>query len=119
MDSITTEVQKKEQDHTGKRQGKKCGLEEQVQLNREESGSEKKKREYVSKEVQDKRKIEGRCIKCRGNNHQSTDWKVLSRAKTSLFPGNANQELVQKKRKFDKGHLKIMELSLEEDSRNT
>ena len=89
-----------------------------MQLRGGESGSEKKKGEFVLKEVWDKWKIEGRCIKCGRSNHQAQDCKAPSRAKTPPSLGNANQEPVQKKRKFDKGHLKIMELGSEEDSGN-
>ena len=70
-------------------------------------GSEKKKGEFVTKEVWDKRKIEGRCMKCGRSNHQARDWKAPSQAKTPPPLDNANQEPVQKKRKFDRRHLKI------------
>ena len=83
-----------------------------------EARSEKKKGEFVLKEVCDKRKMEERCIKCGRSNHQARDCKAPSRAKTSPPLGNANQEPVQKKRKFDRGHLKITELGSEEDSGN-
>ena len=83
-----------------------------------ESGSEKKKGEFVPKEVWDKRNVEGRCMKCGRSNHQARDCKTPSRAKTLPSVGNANREQVQKKRKFDAGHLKITELGSEEDSGN-
>ena len=83
-----------------------------------ETGSEKKKGEFVAKDVCDKRKEEGRCMKYERSNHQARDCKALSRAKTPPSIGNANQEPVQKKRKFDRGHLKITELGSEEDSGN-
>ena len=51
MDFITTEFQKKEQDNISKGQGKKRGLDKQIQLKKGESGSEKKKGEFVPKEV--------------------------------------------------------------------
>ena len=51
MDFITTKFQKKEQDNRSKGQGKKRGLDERIQLRGEESGSEKKKGEFVPKEV--------------------------------------------------------------------
>ena len=78
-----------------------------------ESGSEKKKGEFVLKEVWDKRKIEGMCMKCGRSNHQARDCKAPARAKTPPSIGNANRELVQKKRKFDGVHLKITELGSE------
>ena len=81
-------------------------------------GSEKKNGDFVLKEVWDKRKIEGRCMKCGRSNHQARDCKALSGAKTPMPLGNANQEPVQKKRKFDRAHLKITELGSEEDSGN-
>ena len=78
MDFITTEFEKKEQDNRCKDQGKKCGLDERIQLRAGESGSEKKKDEFVPKEVWDKRKIEGRCMKCERSNHQTWDCKAPS-----------------------------------------
>ena len=51
MDFITTEFYKKEQDNRSKGQGKKCGLDERIQLRGGEAGSEKKKGEFVPKEV--------------------------------------------------------------------
>ena len=90
-------------------------MEEQVQLREGESGSEKKKSEFVPKKLWNKQKIEGRCMKCGSGNHQTRDCKAPSRAKTPAFSSNATQELVQKKRKFEKGHFKIMELGSEED----
>ena len=83
-----------------------------------ESGSEKKKGDVVRTEVWNKRKIEGRCMKCGRSNHQARDCKAPSRAKTPPSLGNANQEPVQKKRKFDSGHLKITELGSKEDLGN-
>ena len=83
-----------------------------------ETGSEKKKGEIVPKEVWVKRKIEGRCMKCGRSNHQARDYKAPSGAKTRSSFANANQEPVQKKRKFDRGHLKIKKLGSEEDSGN-
>ena len=118
MDFITTEFQKKEQDNRSKGQGKNRGLDERIQLRGGESESEKKKGEFVPKEVWDKPKEEGRCMKCGRSNHQARDCKALSRAKTPPSFGNGNQEPVQKKRKFDRGHLKITELGSEEDSGN-
>ena len=60
MDFITIEFQKKEQDNRSKGQGKKHSLDETIQLRGREVGSEKKKSEFVAKEVCDKRKEEGR-----------------------------------------------------------
>ena len=80
--------------------------------------SEKKKGEFVPKEVWDKRKVEGRCIKYGRSNHQARDCKDLLKAKTTPFPDSANREPVQKKRKFNKGYFKIMQLGSEEDSGN-
>ena len=118
MDFMTTEFQKKAQHNRSKGQGKKCGLDERMQLRGGEAGSEKKNDEFVLKEVWDKRKEEGKCRKCGRSNHQAQDCKALSRAKTTTSFGNANQEPVQKKRKFDRGHLKITDLSSEKDSQN-
>ena len=83
-----------------------------------QSGSEKKKGEFVTKEVWDKRKIERRCMKCGRSNHQARDCKAPSRAKTPPSSDNVNQEAVQKNRKFNSGHLKITELGLEDYSEN-
>ena len=118
MDFITTEFQKKEQDNRSKGQGKKRSLDERIPLRGGVPGSEKKKGEFVPKEVWDKRKIEGRCMKYGRSNHQAWDCKAPSRAKIPPSFGNANQEPVQKKRKFDRGHLKITELASEVDSGN-
>ena len=118
MDFVTTEFQKKEQDTRSKGQGKKRSLDERMQLREGETGSEKKKREFVPKDVWDKRKEEGRCMKCGRSKHQARDCKTLSRAKTHPSFGNAHQDPVQKKRKFDSGYLKIMELGSEEDLGN-
>ena len=52
------------------------------------------------------------------SNQQARDCKAPLRVKTRPPLGNANQEPVQKKRKFDRGHLKITELGLEDDSGN-
>ena len=62
MDFVTTEFQKNDQDHRSKGQGKKRGLDERMQLRGGESGSEKKKGEFVLPKAWDKRKIEGRCM---------------------------------------------------------
>ena len=51
MDFITTEFQKKEPGNRSKSQGKKRGLDERIQLRGGESGSEKKKGKFVTKEV--------------------------------------------------------------------
>ena len=118
IDFITSEFQKKEQDNRSKGQGKKHSLDERMQLRGGEAGSEKKKDEFVPKEVWDRRKEEGRCMKCGRSNHQAWDCKALWRAKTPPSFGNANQEPVQKKRKFNRGHLTITELGSEEDSGN-
>ena len=118
IDFITTEFQNREQDNRSKGWRKKCGLEEGVQVRRKESSGEKKKREFVLKEVCDKRILEGRYMKCGRNNHQARDCKAPSIAKTPLSLSKANQEPVQKKKKFDIGLLKIKELGSEEDAGN-
>ena len=94
MDFLITEFQKKEQDNRGMGEGKEGSLDERIQLRGGESGSEKKKGEFVPKEVWDKRKIEGRCMKCRRSNHQARDCKAPSRAKTLPSLVSANQEPV-------------------------
>ena len=116
MDFITTEFQTEEKDNRCKAQVKKRGLNERIQLKGGEIGSEKKKVEFVIKEVWDKQKEEVRCMKCRRTNHQARDSKDPLGAKTP--PGNANQEPVLKKRKFNSGHLKITEIRSEMDSGN-
>ena len=57
-------------------------------------------------------------MKCGRSNYQARDCKATARAKTPPSVSNANREPVQKKRKFDGGHLKITELGTEEDSGN-
>ena len=118
MDFFPIEFQKKEQHNRSKDHGKKHGLDERIQLRGGESGNEKKKGKFVPKEVWDKQKEEGRCVKCGRSNHQARDCKALSRAKTPPSFRNANQEPVQKKRKFDRGHHKITEPGSREDSEN-
>ena len=71
MDFIVNKLQKKEQDSRSKGQGKKHGLVERMQLRGGHTWSEKKKGEFVPKEVWDKRKEEGKCMKCRRSNHQA------------------------------------------------
>ena len=66
---ITTEFQKKEQDNRSNGQGKKRRLNERIQLRGGELGSEKKKGEFVPKEVWDKLKIEGKLMKWGRSNH--------------------------------------------------
>ena len=82
MDFITTEFQKKEQDNRSQAQCKKHGLVERIQLRGGKVGSEMKKGEFVPKEVWDKRKEKGRCMKYGRSNHQTQDCKASSRAKT-------------------------------------
>ena len=55
-------------------------------------------------------------MKCGRSNHQARDFKAPLQAKTPPSLDNANLEPVWKKRRFDVGHLKITELSSEEDS---
>ena len=117
-DFITTEFQKKEQDNRSKGQGKKRGMGEQVQLIVGELAAKKKQGEFVAKHGWDKGKEEGRCMKCGRINHKAWDWQSTARVKTPPFPDNANQEPVQKKRKFDRVHLKIPQVGAEEDSEN-
>ena len=57
-------------------------------------------------------------MKCGRSKQQARDCKALSRAKTPPSFGNANQEPVKKKRKFDRGHLKNTELGSGEVSGN-
>lgn len=54
-------------------------------------------------------------MKCGRCNDLSRNCKALSKAKILLFLSNLNWESVHKKRKFDKGHLKITDLSSEEE----
>ena len=57
-------------------------------------------------------------MKFRRNNHKAWDSNAALRARTLPLPGNTDQKLVQKKRRFDKGQLKIMDLGSEEDAGN-
>ena len=90
MDFITTKFQKKEEDNESKCQRKKRGLDECIQLREGESGSEKKKDEFVPKEVWQKRKKEQRCIKHGRSNYQGRDCKAPSVVKTSPYLDNSN-----------------------------
>ena len=54
MNFITTEFQKKEQDNKREGQGNKHSLDERIQLRGGESGNERKKGDFVPKEVWDK-----------------------------------------------------------------
>ena len=56
-------------------------------------------------------KVGGRYQKCGRSNYQVKDSKPPLRVQTPVFPSIINQELVLKKRKFDKEHPKITELS--------
>ena len=118
MDFISTKFYKKKLDNKNKCQRMKSSLKEQVQLRGGEARSKKKKYEFVPKEVWDKQKVEERYIKYARTNHQARVCKALSRAKTALFPSNTNQKPVQKKRKFDKRHVKRTEPELEQDTGN-
>ena len=90
-------------------------MEKKVQLRRGELGSEEKKEEFVPKEAYNKRKIEGKDMKCKRSNHLVRNCKVPSVAKIPLFYSNANQEPVWKKRRFNIGPCKIMEIGSKED----
>ena len=118
VDFITTEFQKKEQDNSIIGQGRKRSLEERVQLREEESSRQRKKSEFVPKEVWQNQKVEEGRMKCKRSNYQVWEYKAPWRAKTPPFPGNTNQDLVQVKRKFVKVLLKITELRSEEDCAN-
>ena len=91
MDFITTEFQKKEQDNRSKGQGNKRSLDERIQLRAGEAGSEKKKGEFVLKEVWDKRKEEGRCMKCGRNNHLAVTGVLCTRIKTRSCETNCDR----------------------------
>ena len=80
-----------------------------------EVGSEKKKDGFVAKKACNKQKVVVQYMKCGRSNQQSWDCKALEKAETSIFHSNINQKTLQKKPKFDKRHLKITELSSEED----
>ena len=69
MDFITSKFQMKESDNRSKGHGKKRSLGERVQVRGGEPEGEKKKGEFVAKEVWDKGKIEGRCMKYERSNH--------------------------------------------------
>ena len=57
-------------------------------------------------------------MKCRRLNYLTRDCKAPSRAKTPLFPKNANQKPVQKQRKFNNGDVKIPNVGSEKDTGN-
>ena len=93
-------------------------MQERVWLRGDDLESKKNKGAHVVREVWDEQKLEGRYIKYRSSNHKAQDCKAPSRAKTPLLSANANQKPLQKKRKFHKAHIKIMEFGLQEDSVN-
>ena len=64
-----TKFQKKEEDNGRKGQWKWHDLEVRVQLRGEDSREEKKKSKSVAKELLDKHKVEGRCMKCASSIH--------------------------------------------------
>ena len=90
-------------------------MDKQIQLRVGEVGSEKKKAEFVPKEVWEKQKEEERCMKGRRSNEQAEDCKASLQAKTLFYFSNANKKPVQKKRKFNRGLLNIKERSSAED----
>ena len=59
-------------------------------------------------------------MRCGKKNHKASECTVPATTRSPPTPSvvNSNQEPINKKRKFDKGHLKITELSTEEDSGN-
>src|SRR5258706_8087622 len=117
MDVATTEFQQKDQ--KGKDKGKKRGLEDKVQMRGGEAGEKKKKEgEYIPKDIWEKRRREGRCLGCGRKGHSFQECRLPPCAKTPPPRSNENQEPIQKKRKYDKGHLKIAELGEGEDSGN-
>ena len=93
-------------------------MDKRIRLRGGESGSKKKMGQFVPKEVWNKQKMDGRYMKCGRSNYQARDCEALLTAKTHPLLNNTNQEPIQGKRKFDSGHLKIMELSSEEDLGN-
>ena len=119
MDVATTEFAQKDQGTKGKDKGKKRGLEDRVQMRGGEVPDEKKKKgEFVPKETWEKRRKEGRCLGCGRIGHSFTECRSPPQAKTPPPRSNPNQEPIQKKRKFDKGHLKLTELGSGEESGN-
>lgn len=69
MDLVATRFQRREQDKKPKDQEKHGCWEDQRRWRREELRSEKKKHEFVPKEVWEKRKVDRRCMKCGRSNH--------------------------------------------------
>ena len=57
---------------------------------------------------------------CGKKNHRVSECPTPATTTTPPLPSapNSHQESINKKRKFDKGHLKITELGSEEDSGN-
>ena len=78
----------------------------------------KKEGEFVPKETWEKRRREGQCLGCGRRGHSFTECRSPPQVKTPPPRGNPNQEPIQKKRKFDKGHLKLTELGSGEDLGN-
>ena len=72
---------------------------------------------FISRSTKDKRKADGRCIKCGRSGHSikdcRSDWM-----KTPPPPGNNKDEPSSKKQRTDKGHLRITELGSDNDDQS-
>jgi hypothetical protein len=69
MDVVNTEFQHKDRHATGKDKGKKRSHEDQIQLRGGEAEKKKFVEELVPIPKKEKRKREGRCMKCGMSNH--------------------------------------------------
>ena len=59
--------------------------------------------------------VKGKFIRCRRNNEQGRDYKVLSIGKPFQIPENENHDKVQKKKNLNKEDNNITELGAEQD----
>ena len=84
MDIATTEFAQKDQGAKRGHKGKKHAFEDRVQMKGGEATEkkEKKKGEFVPKETWEKRKREGRCMRCGRSNHLIADCEFSPRATT-------------------------------------
>ena len=107
---------------SGKKEGgKKRSLDDRIHLPEDKGRQRNTERgNHIPKEQGNRRREEGRCMRCGKKNHRASEFTVPATTKSPPPPStaNSNQEPINEKRKFDKGHLKITELGSEEDSGN-
>lgn len=98
--------------------GKKRTFEERVHLKeRDVERRAEKDESWVSQAKKEKRKSEGRCMRCGMSNHIiaacPNQWR-----KTPPFKQSTSSQQAHKKARTDKGHFKITELGSEEENQS-